>query len=178
MAGSGTTVDVCRALGRNVIASDIKAWRRDILAADAETVKLDRPLDLVFIHVPYLGMYQYTDEPDDLSRMNLAQFGEKFDRIIAHVTEPLKPGKFLAILVGDVRKQGLIDLAAVVSMVAQRHLKLWDKAIVETTNPGAHASAGHDNMGLLLDRARRGNFLLRTCDTLLVFRKLMSVVGR
>lgn len=38
-------------------------------------------------------------------------------------------------------------------------------AIVETTNPGAHASAGHDN------RARRGNYLLRTCDTLLLLRR-------
>lgn len=171
MAGSGTTVDVCKALGREVIASDIKPWRRDIVAADAETVTLDRPLDFVFMHIPYLNMCEYTHEPGDLSRMNLADFEMKLDRIIAHVTEGLKPGRFLAILVGDVRKQGLIDLTAVVSMVAQRHLKLWDKVIVETTNPGAHASAADHNIGLLLNRARRGNYLLQTCDTLLVFRR-------
>jgi len=171
MAGSGTTVDVCQALGRRVIASDIKGWRPDISAVDAENVTLNEPSDFVFMHIPYLGIYEYTNEPDDLSRMKLTDFEMKLDRIIAHVTEALKPGRFLAILVGDVRKQGLIDLTAVVSMVAQRHLKLWDKAIVETTNPGAHASAGQDNMGLLLDRARRGNYLLRTCDTLLVFRR-------
>lgn len=177
MAGSGTTVDVCKALGRKLIASDIKAWRGDIAAADAETLALKSPVDFVFMHIPYLDMYEYTNEPGDLSRMNLTDLEMKLDRIIAHVTEGLKPGKFLAILVGDVRKRGLIDLTAVVSIVGQRHLKLWDKAIVETTNPGAHASAGHDNMGLLLDRARRGNFLLRTCDTLLVFRKLSERRG-
>lgn len=171
MAGHGTTVDVCRFLGRRIIASDIKSWREDIVPADAETVKLDGPVDFVFMHVPYLGTYRYTDEPADLSGMGLAQFEEKLDRIIAHVTEALKPKKFLAILVGDVRDSGLVDLSGRVSAIGQRHLNLWDKVIVETTNPGAHASAAHGGMGILLERARRGNYLLRTCDTLLVFRK-------
>jgi len=172
MAGSGTTVDVCQVLGRRIIASDIKRWRPDISAVDAENVTVNEPADLVFMHIPYLDIYEYTTDPGDLSHMKLTDFEEKLDRIIAHVSEFLKPGGFLAILVGDVRKSGLIDLTAHVSMVGQRHLKLWDKAVIVTSNPGAHASAGHDNMGLLLDRARRGNYLLRTCDTLLVFRRM------
>jgi hypothetical protein len=123
------------------------------------------------MHIPYLDMYEYTDHPADLSKMQLSDFEEKLEKILAHIAESLKPSKFLAILVGDIRKSGLVDLTASVSLIGQRHLKLWDKAIIETTNIGAHGSAAHGNIGLLMNRARRLNFLIPIHDTLLIFRK-------
>jgi hypothetical protein len=171
MAGSGTTIDICKALKRKVIATDIKAWREDISVADAEALPLDRAIDFVFIHVPYLDMYQYTEEANDLSRMSLEEFEAKIDRILKQIVPSLNPERFLAILVGDIRKSGLIDLSSRVSLIGARHLDLWDKAIIETRNIGAHAVSAHGNIGLTMDRARRLNFLVQAHDTLLIFRR-------
>jgi hypothetical protein len=171
MAGSDTTIDVCKAMKREVVASDIRGWRKDITIADAEDVEIKGQVDFVFMHVPYLDMYKYTENANDLSQMSLSQFEKKLDKIIEHVAEHLKADRFLAILVGDIRKSGLIDLSARVSIIGEKHLRLWDKAIVETPNVGSHASAVHDNMGLILNRAERFNFLIQSCDTLLIFRK-------
>jgi len=172
MVGSGTTIDVCKAMGRRVIASDIKAWREDFnQVTDAEKIETNEPVDFIFAHIPYLGMYRYTGLPSDLSSLNLKAFVDKLDRIFARFRDLLKPKRFLAVLVGDVRKSGLVDLSGIVSQVGSRHLKLWDKAVILIANPASHASAFHGNISLLMDRARRFNFMVQAFDTLLVFRK-------
>jgi len=171
MAGSGTTIDICKAMGRRIVASDIKAWREDFQAVtDAENIEICEQVDFIFAHLPYLDVYKYSDQACDLSNLNLNAFVDKLDRIFARFRELLKPDRFAAVLIGDVRKSGLIDLSGIVSQVGSKHLQLWDKAVIAVANPASHSGA-HGNIGLLMERAKRFNFMVQTFDTLLVFRK-------
>jgi len=170
MAGSGTTIDICNALNRRVIASDLKAWREDVLACDAEKLELKEPVDFIFIHLPYWNLHHYTPYETDLSRLPHAEFLAKINRIASHLAPHLEEGKFLAILIGDIRRQGLIDLTGQVTNAIQKtkSLKLWDKIIV-VTKPGTHSA--YQKSQIPYERARRFGYFLPIYDTLLVFRK-------
>ena len=54
MCGSGTTIDVCKEEGRNVIGYDIAPIRSDIIQNDARKIPLeDNSVDMVFVDSPY-----------------------------------------------------------------------------------------------------------------------------
>ncbi len=54
MAGSGTTIDVCKEEGRKVIGYDIEPKHPEVIQNDARNIPLpDESVDLVFIDSPY-----------------------------------------------------------------------------------------------------------------------------
>ena len=54
MAGSGTTLDVARELGRRALGYDLAPTRKDIFRADARRLPLeDEKADFVFVDPPY-----------------------------------------------------------------------------------------------------------------------------
>src|SRR3972149_607711 len=56
MCGSGTTIDVAKELGRQVIGYDISTYRKDIIKKDAGKLPLDDNfVDFVFIDTPEEG---------------------------------------------------------------------------------------------------------------------------
>ena len=176
MAGSGTSYDVCKRYLRKPIISDIQKWREDLpdyQVNDAENIKLESQVDFIFVHLPYLDMYKYTTEPTDLSNLNQKEFQAKLERIFERMHQNLKKDKYFAVLIGDVRSSGLIDLTSIVSQIGQKYFKLWDKIVTVTATATGTAThyAYQGNIGLSLNRAERYNYHLPIYDTLLIFRK-------
>lgn len=110
MCGSGTTGDVAARMG-------IFCWQGD-LHSGFNVLRDEFPglADLVFFHDPYHDIIQYSGNvwgkhphPDDLSRCpDYATFIRKMD--VAHYNgyQALRPGGHLVILVGDVKRQGVL----------------------------------------------------------------------
>jgi hypothetical protein len=110
LCGSGTTGDVAADMG-------IACWQND-LHSGFNVLRDDIPVmgDLVFFHDPYHDIIQYsgnvwgkTPHPDDLSRCpDYATFIKKMD--IAHYNgwQSVRPGGHLVILVGDVKRKGVL----------------------------------------------------------------------
>ncbi|MFH0748935.1 MAG: hypothetical protein V1915_03325 [Candidatus Bathyarchaeota archaeon] len=75
MAGSGTFIDIAKAMGySNIIARDLVPKREDIGKGDAEKTELsDKSIDFVFTHFPYWKLIEYSEKEDaDLNGSYLA----------------------------------------------------------------------------------------------------------
>jgi DNA modification methylase len=71
MAGSGTTIDVCKEEGRKCIAYDISPTRPDITQNDARTIPLkDNSVDMIFIDSPYGDNIDYNDHPGNIGKIS------------------------------------------------------------------------------------------------------------
>lgn len=107
MAGSGTTIDVCKVLNRTAIAYDLNPTRSDITKNDSRNIPLgDSTIDMGFLHPPYLNMVKYSDSKEDLSNAPLSDFFSGMKRIISEYYRVLKKNAYLCLLVGDVTKKG------------------------------------------------------------------------
>ena len=106
--GSGTIRD---------IVHEINKYRRKNIHYEGRDLSqgwdiLESPLpqqqfDMVWCHPPYWDMVRYSGHEQNLS--NCSSFGEfesKFNRSVERLSEALKPGGILAILIGDKRKSG------------------------------------------------------------------------
>lgn len=107
MAGSGTTLDVCELLSRRCIGVDIQQTRADITLGDARALTLaDESVDFAFWHPPYWSLVRYSTLPTDLSNMDWDDFLQAASAVIGELTRVLKPGRALAILSGDLVREG------------------------------------------------------------------------
>lgn len=109
MAGSGTFVDVARALNRKCVAFDINpvSWRDDIRVGDARRLPLEsESVDFVFIHPPYWRMHEYSDPAveGDLSTMEFDDFLNAIKDVFKETLRVLRDGRFTVVLIGDMRK--------------------------------------------------------------------------
>ncbi|MGQ9848146.1 MAG: TRM11 family SAM-dependent methyltransferase, partial [Bacteroidales bacterium] len=104
MAGSGTTLDVCKEEGRRCIAYDIAPTRPDMIQNDARSIPLpDNSVDMVFIDSPYGDNVKYNDHPLDIGKISAEseQFYEELEKVMAECHRILKEGKILGWLIGD-----------------------------------------------------------------------------
>ena len=63
--------------------------------------------DLVFYHPPYWNIIRYSDDPKDLCNCEtLEEFEAKLERSAERLSETVKSGGIMAILIGDKRKSG------------------------------------------------------------------------
>jgi len=141
-AGSGTTIDVCKRLDRNVLATDLVPDREDILQADAKRllisgkyIGLDDELggqmipsiewdscggrfkfDLTILHPPYADIIQFSDHPDDLSNCpDLPTYLEEMWKVAVNIDQYVKVGGYIALVLGDIYKSSqVIPLAFLV----------------------------------------------------------------
>ncbi len=174
MAGSGTFIDVARAMGYKddqILARDIRPLRGDIDPGDAVDTKLpDKSVDFIFAHFPYWKLLEYTkDDPRDASRFTQKEFLEWSEKVIVEMKRILKKKRFLAVMIGNMRHNGVVDLEAELSVIGSDHLRLWDKIVkrIRTWRPETRGQ----RMGLTLARARQHNYSVTNHDTILVFRK-------
>lgn len=110
MCGSGTTGDVARRL-------NIPFWQSD-LHSGFNILKSEFPgmADLVFCHDPYHDIIPYSGNmwgvaphPEDLSRCpDYETFIKKMDVAHYNAYQALCPGGHLVILVGDVKRKGVL----------------------------------------------------------------------
>ncbi len=104
MAGSGTTIDVCKEEKRNVIAFDIVPTREDIIEADARNLPLkDNSVDMIFIDSPYGDNIKYNDHPLNIGNIPATkeEFFDELEKVMKECLRVLKEGKVLAWLIGD-----------------------------------------------------------------------------
>ena len=107
MAGSGTTIDVCKTFKRKVKAFDLTPTRKEIIENDSINIPLkDNSVDLVFLHPPYMDMVKYSTKEKDISRQSLDGFLESMKEIMLESQRILKNDKYLCILIGDVVRKG------------------------------------------------------------------------
>ncbi len=109
--GGGTSRDVCQQLGIKYTGLDLKDGFN--LLRDNLNDRLQGQPDFIFFHPPYGQMVSYsgalwgTPHPDDLSRCgNGDEFINRLEIALLNIYEPLKPGGFYSVLIGDMRKNG------------------------------------------------------------------------
>jgi len=168
MAGSGTSVDVCKEEGRRCIAFDISPTRPEIKRNDARKIPLaDESVDMVFIDSPYGDNIDYNDQPGNIGKHSAEgdEFYGALDMVMAECYRVLKPGKVLGWLIGDqwVKKK----FTPVGFYVYDGLCKYFETVDVISVARRSQTS----NTGIWHNRALRFNFYLRGFKYLFIMRK-------
>ncbi|MBW7865321.1 MAG: DNA methylase [Candidatus Hydrogenedentes bacterium] len=104
MAGSGTTLDVARELGRRALGYDLQPTRPDIFHCDARKLPLeDGKASFVFVDPPYSTHLEYSNDPRCIGKLHAGgpDYYIAMERVIAEIHRILKPGRFMALYVSD-----------------------------------------------------------------------------
>jgi hypothetical protein len=119
MEGGGTSREVCADMGIEYAGFDLRT------GTDSLRDDLGTGYDLIFWHPPYHDMKLYTDDPRDLSRSgSVAAFLALLRTGYWRFFGLLAPGGRLAILIGDLRRQGRYEpLTAAIPRIDQAHLE-------------------------------------------------------
>lgn len=168
MAGSGTTLDVCREEGRRCIAYDIVPTRPEIAQNDARRLPLaDESVDMIFIDSPYGDNIDYNSHPGNIGRISAEseEFYEALDRVMAECYRVLRPGRAIGWLIGDqwVKKK----FTPVGFLVYQNLCRYFETVDVICVARRSQTS----NRGMWHGRALRFNFYLRGFKYLFIMRK-------
>jgi len=168
MAGSGTTLDVCREEGRRCICYDIAPTRPDIIQNDSRKIPLeDNSVDMIFVDSPYGDNIRYNDNPDCIGKISSETelFYNELEKVIAECHRVLKPNKVIGWLIGDqwVKKK----FTPVGFNVYKRLCKYFETVDIICVVRRGQAS----HTGLWYNRARRFNFFLRGFKYLFIMRK-------
>jgi DNA modification methylase len=105
MAGSGTTLDVARDLGRRTLGYDVSPTRSDIFTVDARKLPLEtEKADFVFIDPPYSTHVKYSGKPECIGELDARkgnEYYEAMEKVIAEIYRVLKPERYMALYVSD-----------------------------------------------------------------------------
>ena len=168
MAGSGTTIDVCKEEGRKFVAFDISPTRPDIKQNDARKIPLaDESVDMVFIDSPYGDNIDYNDQPGNIGKLSAEddEFYAALDKVIAECYRVMKPGKALGWVIGDqwVKKK-FTPVGFKVYDQLSKHFETVDIICLARRSQTS-------NTGIWHNRALRFNFYLRGFKYLFIMRK-------
>lgn len=168
MAGSGTSIDVCKEEGRKCVAFDVSSTRPDIRQNDARKIPLaDDSVDMVFVDSPYGDNIDYNDQPGNIGKLSAEgdEFYRALDQVMAECHRVMKPGKVLGWLIGDqwVKKK----FTPVGFHVYNGLCKYFDTVDVVCVARRSQTS----NTGIWHNRALRFNFYLRGFKYLFIMRK-------
>lgn len=166
--GSGTTLDVCRDLGRMGLGFDLAPSRGDIQQADARSLPLKaKSVDLVFMDPPYADNLDYSQDPRCIGKLPADGRYQRAMRLALDETaRVLRPGRVLAIYVCDVFKKdkGFWPLGFELFELAKKHFEPHDIVTVVRRNKTL-------SMGNYRKAADEGGFFLRGFNYLLLFRR-------
>src|SRR3989454_10267831 len=171
MAGSGTTLDVCKEEGRKCVVYDVVPTRPEIIQNDARKIPLpDNSVDLVFIDSPYGDNIRYNEHPANIGHISAesGEFYEELEKVMVECQRIMKPGKVLGWLIGDqwVKKK----FTPVGFKVHERLSKHFDTVDVISVVRRSQSS----NTGIWYNRAIRFNFYLRGFKYLFIMRKPLN----
>ncbi len=171
MAGSGTTIDVCKEERRRVVAFDIVPTRNDIIQADARNLPLkDNSIDMVFIDSPYGDNIKYNDHPLNIGNIPATkeEFFDELEKVMKECLRVLKEGKVLAWLIGDQWAKGVF--VPVGLKIYERLTKYFvpiDIVSVVRRNQSSNTPFWHS-------KALQHNFYLRGFKYLIIVKKASS----
>ncbi|MBT3279189.1 MAG: hypothetical protein HN370_07430 [Phycisphaerales bacterium] len=167
--GSGTTLDVCKDLGRKGIGFDVDPQRGDITYADSRNMPQgDESVDFVFIDPPYSTHLEYSDDPACIGKLSAVDGGyyDAMGDVLQDIHRILKPDSYMGLYVSDSFETGkgffpiglelfamMCDAFAPVDVIAvTRHNKTLE-------------------MGNYRKSAEEGNFFLRGFNYLFIMYK-------
>ena len=168
MAGSGTTLDVCKEEKRRCICYDIAPTRPEIIQNDARKIPLDdNSVDMIFIDSPYGDNIRYNDHPDSIGKISAEdeKFYDELEKVMKECYRILKPGKVLGWLIGDQWVKG--KFTPVGFKIYERLCKYFEP--VDIICVARRGQASHTNVWH--NRARKFNFYLRGFKYLIIVRK-------
>lgn len=168
MAGSGTTLDVCREEKRRCVVYDVVPTRPEIIQNDARKIPLkDETADMVFIDSPYGDNVRYNDHPDNIGQISAEseKFYDDLEKVMRECYRILKPAKVLGWLIGDqwVKKR----FTPVGFKIYERLCKYFEPVDIICVVRRGQAS----NTGVWYNRAIRFNFYLRGFKYLIIVKK-------
>lgn len=187
-AGGGTTLVEAKLLNRNIIGVDVndKALNRCkektdfihegadgkvyIRKGDARNLDFipDEKIDFICTHPPYADIIHYSqgqDIPEDLSNLGKKEFLQEMQKVAAECHRVLKPDKFCAILIGDMRKKGCVQPLGFETMKVFLDAGFTLKEIILKGQHNCKAT------GFWKTNSVKYNFLLLAHEYLFVFRK-------
>lgn len=166
MAGTGTTGYVCAKHGISCDQFDLYPYEKyGVKQGDAETIVTNNTYDLIFNHIPYLGMVKYGEDEQDLSNLKEKAYFNKLQRIFKKNHSLLIHNGVYAVLVGDWRHGGqLIPITAKTTILGLNcGFKLWDKAVKLTSEMKSKALQEY--------RSKKFGYFAQMYDVLLIFKK-------
>jgi DNA modification methylase len=183
--GGGTTLIEAKILNRDAIGVDINPNSLKIAAekcrfsfkhagkvyfrvGDARKLSFipDQSIDLICTHPPYANIIQYSPDIDgDISRMPVELFLAAMRNVADESYRVLRTGKFCVILMGDIRRNGLVLPLGfqVMEKFLQSGFQLKDIAIKKQHNC--------QETGKWTQRSKQYNFLLLAHEYLFIFKK-------
>jgi DNA modification methylase len=169
MAGSGTTLDVARELGRRALGYDVHPSRKDIFHVDARKLPLeDEKADFAFVDPPYSTHIDYGDDPRCIGKLDAAEPGyyEAMERVISEIHRILRPGAHMALYVSDSFRKGR-PFCAIGMELFVRLTKLFEPVdIIAVKRYNKTLSLGNYHKA-----AQEENFFLRGFNYLFIMRK-------
>jgi adenine-specific DNA-methyltransferase len=169
-AGSGTTLDVARDLGRRALGYDVHPARKDIFRVDARKLppELTGKVDFVFIDPPYSTHLDYGDDPRDIGKLDAAkpEYYDAMGQVISEIHRLLRPDHHMAMYVCDsfVKDQGFYPIGFELFARLKKFFQPVDIVAVVRHNKTLE-------MGNYRNAAEQQNFFLRGFNYLFIMRK-------
>ena len=179
--GSGTTMIESLLLNRKAIGIDINKKALDItksrikdidgayklIKGDATKLTLqDKSVDFICTHPPYMDIIKYSDGIDgDISLLNGEKFYARISSVAKESYRVLKDNRYCAVLIGDIRRKGLIIPVGfnVMNLFLKNGFLLKEIIIKEQ-----HNCKSTEKWKQI---AKKSNFLLIQHEYILVFKK-------
>ncbi|MEO0274940.1 MAG: DNA methyltransferase [candidate division WOR-3 bacterium] len=171
MAGSGTTLDVCKGERRRCICYDIAPTRSGIIQNDSRKIPLeDNSVDMIFVDSPYGDNVRYNDRPDCIGKISseTEKFYDELEKVMKECHRILKEGKVIGWLIGDQWVKN--KFTPVGFKVYERLCKYFEP--VDVICVARRGQISH--RGPWYNRARRFNFYLRGFKYLIIMRKVTT----
>jgi SAM-dependent methyltransferase len=168
-AGSGTTLDVARDLGRRALGYDLAPARKDIFRVDSRKLPLeDEKADFVFIDPPYSTHIHYSDDPRCIGKLDAAdpKYYQAMEQVISEIHRVLRPGAHMGLYCCDsfVKGKGFFPIGFELFAILRKKLEPVDIVAVVRHNKTLE-------MGNYRAAAEEGNFYLRGFNYLFIMRK-------
>ena len=183
--GGGTTAVEAKLTNRNFIGIDINLNafeitknklnfecefnpKIDIMQGDARNLSeiADDSIDLICTHPPYADIIHYSEDIEgDLSLLSIKDFLFEMGKVADECRRVLKKGKFCAILMGDMRKKGMVQSLAFETMSVFELAGFKTKDIIIKEQHNCKAT------GFWKTNSIKFNFLLLAHEYLFVFKK-------
>ncbi len=176
-AGSGTTLDVARDLGRRALGYDVHPTRKDIFKVDARKLppELTGKVDFVFIDPPYSTHIDYGPDPRDIGKLDAAEpaYYQAMDQVFGEIHRVLKPDAHMALYVCDsfVKGDGFYPIGFELFALLRKSFEPVDIISVVRHNKTLE-------MGNYRKAAEEGNFYLRGFNYLFIARKHREAPAR
>lgn len=183
--GGGTTLVEAELTNRNAIGIDINpnaveitktkldfdfesSSKIDVYQGDARNLSkiADESIDLICTHPPYADIIQYSEDiKDDLSHLKIKPFLCEMGKVADECYRVLKKNKYCAILMGDTRKNGMVQSLAFDTMRVFELSGFKTKEIIIKEQHNCKAT------GFWKTNSVKYNFLLLAHEYLFVFKK-------